>query len=456
MDLDIAIQVDNVNKCFEIYDKPQDRLKQSLRRGKHQYYKEFWALRNISFQVKKGETVGIIGRNGSGKSTLLQIIAGTLNPTTGKVWMTGRVAALLELGSGFNPEFTGKENIYMSASILGLDKNEIDEFYSEIVAFADIGDFVNRPVKTYSSGMAVRLAFAVQVVVPKEVLIVDEALAVGDELFQRKCFAKIDEFKKNGGTVLFVSHAASSIIELCDRTILLDSGEVLMVGKSKNVVNLYQKLLYAPEGTRAQLRQEIRTVAMGEDSCSVNSLKSNTQGEDRSKRVSRTIEAMYDPNLVPLDTLQYISRGAEIFDAEIVNLSSERVNLLISGERYIWRYKVKFMTNCTNIRFGMLIKSLNGMELGGSVSAQAGDGIPFVEKGTIMLVEFTFCPKLCLGIYFLNGGVMEVAKDGEIFIARGIDLAAFKIVEQGNSRMTALIDFDIDSEVIREISVESV
>lgn len=193
---DTAIRISNLSKCFQIYEKPSDRLLQMLSRGYRKYYREFWALKGISFEVKKGETIGVVGRNGSGKSTLLQLICGTLNSSGGSIQVNGRIAALLELGSGFNPEFTGRENVYMNAAILGLKKEEIDSRYAEIESFAEIGQFIDQPVKTYSSGMAVRLAFAVAINSDPEVLIVDEALSVGDELFQRKCFSRIEAIKK--------------------------------------------------------------------------------------------------------------------------------------------------------------------------------------------------------------------------------------------------------------------
>ena len=235
---DIVLSVRNVSKCFEMYEKPVHRLYQTLCAGKKKFYKEFWALKDISFDVRRGECIGIIGRNGAGKSTLLQIITGTLAPTSGSVSIKGRVAALLELGSGFNPEFTGRENVYLNASILGLTNEEIDARYDDILAFADIGEFINQPVKTYSSGMMVRLAFAVQVMVDPDILIVDEALAVGDAFFQQKCMRYLKEFCKNH-TVLFVSHDTGAVTALCDRAILLAKGSVELEGSPTEVSRRY-------------------------------------------------------------------------------------------------------------------------------------------------------------------------------------------------------------------------
>ncbi|MBD8220455.1 ABC transporter ATP-binding protein [Pantoea agglomerans] len=232
---DFAVRIEGLSKCYQIYDRPRDRLKQfflpRVRRiaGKdaRSYYKEFWALRNVSFTINRGETVGIIGRNGAGKSTLLQMICGTLSPTAGNVEIHGRVAALLELGAGFNPEFTGRENVYLNASVLGMSKTETDAKLDDILNFADIGEFIDQPVKTYSSGMYVRLAFAVQACVDPEILIVDEALAVGDIGFQYKCFKRMEALKKKGTTILMVTHSTGSILEYADRCIVMKNGELI-------------------------------------------------------------------------------------------------------------------------------------------------------------------------------------------------------------------------------------
>jgi len=236
---DIVLSVKGISKCFEMYDKPIWRLCQTLMAGKKKFYREFWALKDVSFDVHRGECVGVIGRNGAGKSTLLQIVTGTLAPTAGTVDCRGRVAALLELGSGFNPEFTGRENVYLNATILGLSQREIDAKYKEIVEYADIGDFVDQPVKTYSSGMMVRLAFAVQIMVDPDVLIVDEALSVGDLAFQNKCMASIGRLQRRGTTIFFVSHDISTVQRICSRVMWLKDGRVEMIGDPVQVCTEY-------------------------------------------------------------------------------------------------------------------------------------------------------------------------------------------------------------------------
>lgn len=239
MSSDIAIRVSNLSKCYQIYDKPQHRLWQGLLRGRRQFFREFWALRDVSVEIEKGETVGILGRNGSGKSTLLQLICGTLSPTRGEIEVNGRTAALLELGAGFNPEFTGRENVYVNAQILGLSQAEIDAKYNEIVAFADIGDFIDQPVKTYSSGMFVRLAFAVAISVAPDILIVDEALSVGDIAFRNKCMQRIKELHEQGVTILFVSHDLSTLQMICERVVWLNDGQLVSSGDPIEICQEY-------------------------------------------------------------------------------------------------------------------------------------------------------------------------------------------------------------------------
>ena len=239
-----VLRVSHISKCYEIYQKPVPRLYQTLCMGHRNFFREFWALRDISFEVGRGECIGILGRNGAGKSTLLQIIAGTLQPTTGEVERRGRIGALLELGSGFNPEFTGRENVFLNGTILGLKRREILAKYDEIIDFADIGDFIDQPVKTYSSGMRMRLAFAVQIVTAPDILIIDEALSVGDTAFQQKCMRYLRKFMEDH-TVLFVSHNISSVKSLCSHAIYLKKGRMVTSGEPKQVADLYLKELYA-------------------------------------------------------------------------------------------------------------------------------------------------------------------------------------------------------------------
>ncbi|GAB3394576.1 ABC transporter ATP-binding protein [Azotobacter armeniacus] len=437
---DVAIKVESLSKCFHIYDKPRDRLLQMLSGGSRKFFREFWALRDVSFSIQKGETVGIVGRNGSGKSTLLQIICGTLTPTSGQVQTRGRIAALLELGSGFNPEFSGRENVYMNAAVLGLSKEETDARFAEIEAFAEIGDFIDQPVKTYSSGMMVRLAFAVAINVDPQILIVDEALSVGDELFQRKCFARIETIKASGATILFVSHAGSTVIELCNRAILMDNGDKLAEGLPKSIIGKYQKLLYAP----ADKVEAIRAAVSGDnhkESLSAESPASTLETVAQ-KQVTPGVDEYFDPNLRSQSVLSYESHGLLIKESQILNLAGEPVNCLKRGKTYRYTYQVSFSVGATGVRFGMMIKTLAGVELGGAVSAaNLQDAIPHVEKGTVIQVEFTFQCNLNPGTYFLNAGVLGATGESETYLHRLLDACLFRVLPATDKTATGVVDF---------------
>lgn len=451
---DFAIRVHNVSKCYQIYDAPRDRLKQFVaprlqrllgKTPKH-YFREFWALKDVSFEIKKGQTAGIIGRNGSGKSTLLQIICGTLSPTNGLIETNGRIAALLELGSGFNPEFTGRENVYMNAAVLGLTKEEIEARYSDIEAFADIGDFIDQPVKSYSSGMVVRLAFAVAINVAPDILVVDEALSVGDELFQRKCFSRIEALKKRGATILFVSHAGATVVELCDRAILVDKGEMLISGVPKTIVAKYQKLLYAPESKREQIRHEIKA-------SSIPTLPplpriSNHRGDKSAPAESSSSEEFFDPHLKPQSMISYEPRGAIIRSPEILSLSGNPLNCLKCGNIYCFKYEVHFTQGVSNVRFGMLIKTVSGVELGGGVSAATfEESLAYAEANSVYQVEFRFHCFLNPGTYYLNAGVVGIHASEETYLHRLLDIIVFRVLPDVGNLATGIVDFGCQSDI---------
>lgn len=448
-DAGLALAVRDLGKSYRLFDKPQDRLKQGFWR-RRKYYREFWALRGVSFSVQRGETLGVVGRNGSGKTTLLQLVAGTLEPTTGSVETSGRVAALLELGTGFTPDFTGRENVFLNASILGLSRAETERHFQEIVDFAGIGDFIDQPVRTYSSGMLVRLAFAVHVVVPKDVLIVDEILSVGDEAFQRKCFAKIEEFRDQGGTVLFVSHDAGLVIQLCDRALILEEGELLLQGESKPVVHLYQKLVHAPGSEQDELRNEIRSLG------SLPDWENGSPGRDADQRTTEAptnrVERRgeYDPELGSKHVVRYKSRGARIQDPHLSMPDGSRVNLLRAGELYVWRYKVIFENAFQRVRFGMLIKTISGLELGGFVTAPTGGGLSEVEGGASVEAQFHFRANLAPGTYFLNAGVLAFLPEGEVFLDRWVDAFMFRVLADEQQLVTGYVDFRAQPRLVVE------
>jgi len=421
-----------------------------LCRGRKQFFREFWALKDITLDIRAGETVGIVGRNGSGKSTLLQLICGTLNPSQGEIDVRGRIAALLELGSGFNPEFTGRENVFLYGSILGLSRGEIAQKFDEIAAFADIGEFLEQPIKLYSSGMVVRLAFAVAVSVSPQVLVIDEALAVGDELFQRKCFSRINQIKAAGATILFVSHSGGAVVELCDRAVLLDGGELIQEGEPKKIVGIYQRLLYANESQRVEIRallkQGLSEPARASVSIPGPSEESKASLIPEDDRPSS--EDFFDANLKPQSTVVYESCGAHIFHPRILNSAGQEVNCLVRGQEYRFCYEVKFAHAASAVKFGMLIKTLAGAHLGGSAIPSPKDRTRFQDAGTREKVTFAFVCSLNPGLFFLNAGV-QGETDGEYrYLHRILDILAFRVLPVEHGTSTGLVDFHITPEVV--------
>lgn len=439
---DEVININKVCKNFHIYDTPLDRLLENFfpHRDRH---KKFHALSDITLKVGKGETVGIIGRNGAGKSTLLQIICGTLMPTSGEVEVNGRVAALLELGAGFNPEFTGRENVYMNATLLGLKEEEIDARFDDMAAFADIGEYLEQPVKTYSSGMYMRLAFAVAINANPDILIVDEALSVGDEAFQRRCFSRLQHIKDNGCTILFVSHAASLVVQLCDRAILLDRGEQLLSGDPKLVVSKYHKLMYASADRAPALREEFkkgRTTVSDPDMVNIAEKTENGQGGK-----SGELRDFYDPELVPKSTIQYERRGAEISAPHIETLTGERVNVLTRGKEYDYVYNVRFIDEAYGVRWGCMIKTVTGLEMGGILSHPVGQGLELVESGSTLDVRLRFRCSLLAGVYFFNAGVMGIEDQVEIFMDRIVDALMFRVRPERDLQVVGTVDFSAET-----------
>jgi lipopolysaccharide transport system ATP-binding protein len=463
MSSDFAIRANGVSKSFPVYEKPMHRLYQMLspQMHKHRWFRQFQALKNIDLEVRRGETLGVVGRNGSGKSTLLQIICGTLSPSAGSVHVNGRIAALLELGSGFNPEFTGRENVLLYGTVLGLTRQQVQERFDEIAAFADIGDFIDQPVKSYSSGMYVRLAFAVAINVTPDILVVDEALSVGDEAFQRKCFARINRIRDDGATVLFVSHSAGVVTQLCNRAVLLDHGELLLDGSPRFVVSRYQKMLYAPperiDAIRQEMREEREEREAPSEALTPTSTLSGIDREDarlvptsqlpphhKPVPVSR---GWFDEGLVPKSTVRYDQRGASIESPHIETPDGRKVNVLHAGDEYVYVYRVKFATDAVGVRFGMLIKTLTGVDLGGAASSLPHHALDLVEAGQTVEARFRFCCLLDGGVYFCNAGVLAHVAEQETYIDRLIDAAMFRVMSQPERLATGLIDFCVRPEV---------
>ncbi len=440
MSSDIAIQVEKISKHFLMFEKPEHRLKQMivprLQRFAGQepktYYRDFVAVNDVSIKIQRGSTVGIIGRNGSGKSTLLQMICGTLQPSHGSVQVNGRIAALLELGAGFNPEFTGRENVYMNAAILGLSRKETEDRFEEIERFADIGIFIDQPVKSYSSGMYVRLAFAVAINVEPDILIVDEALAVGDEAFQRKCFARIEQIKEKGATILFVSHGAQTIVQLCDRAILMDRGEVILGGAPKTVVNQYQRFVNLTGDDVEPIRKEIKAMdgwknTSDSKSQALSITKDEVLPEQREKSPEAD-ESWFDPSLISESVVEYESKGARIRDIKILTPAGRQVNHLKMGHMYVFEYFVDFEKTANNVVFGMMFKTSNGLELAGANNKTKNLQIKKIHAGQSVKVTFQFICRLMPNTYFITTGVFADADGQSEFIHRNFDQTVFRVI----------------------------
>ena len=422
MSSDFVINVTGLYKSYKLYPSPGRRFLQPFFKNK-KFYTESKVLSGIDLNIKKGETVGIVGTNGAGKSTLLSIIAGVLDYDSGVVNVEGRVAALLSLGTGFVPDLTGRENIFLNAMMLGLTRRETEEQLENILEFADIGDYINQPIRTYSSGMYARLAFSVAIHTNPDILIIDETLSVGDEAFQRKCFAKIDMLKSDGVTILFVSHSAGAVLELCDRAILLSGGQRLITASPKVVIGYYQKLIYAAGEKRKKILSEIANADSGQSVLETN--KEHEQGE----AINSIWQERYDPNLKPESILSYESRGALIENSKFVNGEGKQVNIVNSDGEYYYQYDVTFNVAIIGARFSMLIKTINGLELGALWTAPRGEGVN-VLPGQTVKVSFPLKLPFREGVYFVNSGTTGFLDSEYVTTHRVIDACTFKVLPQ--------------------------
>lgn len=371
-----ALRVESVSKQYRIYDRPVDRLKESVTRGRWKTHREFWALHDISFEIEAGTTTGIIGPNGSGKSTLLQIITGTLEPTHGTVWHEGRIAALLELGAGFNPEFTGIENIFMNASLLGLSKAETERLLPEIASFAEIGAFIHQPLKTYSSGMYIRLAFATAIAVSPQILIIDEALSVGDAVFQHRCTRRIKAMQEAGTTILFVSHDPGAIRALCSRAILLNGGRVEADGTPADVLDRYQKVIMAAEAAYAEAQ-------LGTEKTTDSSVPNETE-------------------VTPQFTYRHGNGSAEILRAELLDASQRSVAMVETGQLVHVRVRVVFREDIEDPVYGFVIRNRHGINLYGTNTKVQGIRPGLVKRGERVETTFSFNCWLAPDLYSIS------------------------------------------------------
>lgn len=409
---DLAIKITNLTKIYKLYGRNRDRLKDSLGLSKKATYKEHYALKNVDMEVKTGESVGIIGVNGSGKSTILKIITGVLNATSGDVQINGRISALLELGAGFNMEYTGLENVYLNGTMMGFTEKEIDERLQDILDFADIGDFVHQPVKTYSSGMFVRLAFAVAINIDPEILIVDEALSVGDVFFQAKCYHKFEEFKKMGKTILFVSHDLTSIAKYCDRVILLNKGVKLAEGNPKDMVNMYKKLLVH------QLDEETL-----EDVSSKSTI--GEKSEDKSAWKNN-----FEVNPTVTD---YGEKQAEIVDFAIIDQYGAYSSIIEKGSVYKVKAKIYFHETVKNPIFTITIKNKQGTDITGTNTMFERIETGTVNAGENRIVTYEQQMNLQGGDYLLSLGCTGYVGDNFVVYHRLYDLVSFNVLSDKNT-----------------------
>lgn len=411
---DYAIRASGVSKCFQTYARPAHRLVQALYKQRRKLYEEFWALKGVDLVVARGETLGIIGKNGSGKSTFLQLIAGTLTPTAGTIDINGRISAILELGAGFNPDFTGIENARLNAAILGMGRQEIDERLPDIVAFSELGDFIGRPVKTYSSGMYVRLAFSIAINLEPDILIIDEALAVGDVKFQRKCFRKLEQLRNQGVTILFVTHASDSVVAMCDRALLLDGGEVRSLGEPKHVVNQYLESMFftgsadAPAAPAADGDPGIRSGALV--------LEPDT---DTCRR-----RATYNTS-----EFRWGSLDARIVDYQLLGAGGEEISTgCDQGEALTLRVAVYFAKASSSLIYGFTLKTIDGAAVFGTNSELKGVAPADRDGGEFAVVEFRFSAHLIPGEYFVSIGIVSrVGAAPETVLDRRYDLLHLRI-----------------------------
>lgn len=448
-----AIQVQNVSKVYRLYEKPIDRLKESLSLSHKNYHRDFFALSDISFRVKKGETVGIIGTNGSGKSTILKIITGVLTPTEGNVQVDGVISALLELGAGFNGDYTGIENIYMNGTMMGFSRKEMEAKLPDILEFADIGDFVYQPVKTYSSGMFVRLAFALAINVEPEILIVDEALSVGDVFFQSKCYRRMEEIRRNGTTILMVTHDMGSVIKYCDRVVLLNKGRYVAEGAPGKMVDLYKKILANQMDQLEEELTEMNDFSGGmndEESDSENggrpgagSKNGGRKNADRRTGNGRPGGLMKDRLTINPERTEYGDGRAEIYDLGMFDERGNLTNLLLKGEYFTIKEKIRFHSDIQAPIFTYTIKDKKGADLSGTNTMFEGADIKPVKAGDEYEVCFRQKMTLQGGEYLLSMSCTGFEQGEHTVYHRLYDIANITVISNKNTVGV----YDMESEV---------
>ena len=428
-----SVSASSLSKTYRIYNNPRDRLLAGLPyfRTRKKRYKTFTALEDISFTLERGKTLGVVGKNGAGKSTLLQLLCGTLTPSSGSVDIDGRVGALLELGSGFNPEFTGLENIYFNSSILGLNRKETDERLDRILGFADIGEFIYQPVKTYSSGMTVRLAFSVQASCDPQVLIVDEALAVGDELFQKKCYSHLEGLKEKGTSIILVTHSCPQINQQCDDAILLHKGRCILQDSPQKVTALYQQLMNQPDKAWDEAVSSYRERKNNQESKEWEDSKISSNQTDLKIEGS---SPWLDENLRSISTVVYPEHGGKILSIQILTNECQEVNVIPESTEFILRFRYYFEKGFSESAFTCYITSQTGNHITGqSLPEREGRGIP-VDAGEGYFIDFRFEGRLWPGTYFIGGGIASPECEHR-FIHRVVDMKILKVISNETPRI---------------------
>ncbi|MBL4591452.1 MAG: ABC transporter ATP-binding protein [Phycisphaerales bacterium] len=436
-----VLEARNLGKSYIMYPT-ETRRHFALVTGKQGDAPSHCALKDLDLDLYPGECLGIVGRNGAGKSTLLQLICGTLQPTTGTVQVNGRISPLLELASGFSPDFTGRDNVFQKAAILGLTRKQTEERFDKIAEFADIGDFLDRPVRIYSSGMLARLAFAVSIHVDADILVLDEILAVGDAAFQRKCHARIAQLRSEGTAILLVSHSTGAITSACSRAILIDNGQCLLSADPKTVVSWYHRLLDASPADESTVRQEILQASTQPDDHPVPSTPSTPQAAQPSNPTppQSTPTAQFNPNMVSKSINEWDRRGATIEHVRIEDNDGRRVNMLVRHQSYEMVYEVLFERSVSYARFGMLIRNTEGLDVFGCCSNPPAEGVGPVASGQRFTVRFRFRAALAQSAYFCCAGVLGPAcgneHSEEIYLHRIFDATVFRI-QASRTPMTA-------------------
>lgn len=455
---DIVIKLDSIAKSYRLYKNKKDRMKEALHPAGKKYHRDFFALKDINLAVKKGEILGIMGKNGAGKSTLLQIISDVLTPTSGTKWTKGTVIPLLDLGAGFNPEFTGMQNIYFKAALQGLDKKAVDKQLDAILAFADIGEFVHQPVRVYSSGMKARLGFAVSVNIAPDILVVDEVLAVGDEFFKRKCYMKMQQLMQSGCTVIYVSHSRNNIVQICTRAVLLDGGELILDGAPLQVTRYYQALMYASADSYDVVRQEILELKSG-IAPSRDFSVAEEQGPAAAGSPDMFLDEEADSMIEPFLLTGFRSRTVVIkkyFDVDIIEprmetLTGENVNSLVMHEQYVFSFQVKFGLDLECVQFAAAFQNIKGITISGLVLPGKNDGQTIaIKKGETYEIKNRFRCILVPGIYYISAFVFTADPGaGRLPVSQAHDLFVCKVLNGGRPFFRGMVEMEQEGEICR-------